>query len=189
MKRPSVEKASTAEAAMNDLRLADSYSRLGTVMSLRPHLNGLDWWRVLGDEWSGCDNVAAFRLDLGKLFRTAGRNELDVMMTNDERKALEAMPATITVYRGCYAANRLGLSWTTERSIAEGIVSQNRYRQPGQALLIVGRVPRSTCVLKLNREESEIISPAVRRIEEIMLTRTEKSPRLRAEGGNGYHLI
>jgi hypothetical protein len=151
------------EEAEKAIGFADSYSRLGQVFDMVWHMSVDDWWTLLGRHWSGCDNIAEYRLLIARELRAASRARLNLMMTDDERKAHAALPQMLTVYRGCYAENKNGLSWTLNRGIAERIVTLNRYRRPAPPLLLTGRVNKADCVLKTDREEEEIISAVVRR--------------------------
>jgi len=148
----------------------DSYNRMSTVLGNFGRLDALDWFRQLGDAWSACDNIARSRSVLRELLSSATRAELDAMMKADERAALAALPERFEVWRGCYAINRRGLSWTLDRSVAEGIVALNRYRRLGEVpILRHGYVRRDRVVLKLDRRESEVIAPRVFRITESRL--------------------
>lgn len=81
------------------------------------------------------------------------------MMCAEERAALAALPECITVYRGCYAVNRAGLSWTTDRALAAGFPALARYRRRVERpLLRTGIVRRDRAVLKLDREEQEVVA-------------------------------
>jgi len=149
--------------ALERLRFANSYDRMPALLALRPHLDRVKWWRILGEEWTGCDNIAAFKRDLKPLLREASREELDLMMEPHELAAWASLPELLTVYRGCYFDNRHGFSWTLDRATAERFVTLNRYSRPGQQpLLARGRVRRTLAVLKTDRDEQEIISAHVR---------------------------
>lgn len=81
------------------------------------------------------------------------------MMTGEERAALARLPAVVTVYRGCYANNKRGFSWSLDPAIAATFPTLNRYRQVGQPLLIRATVERDAILaLKLDREEQEVIA-------------------------------
>ena len=146
---------------------AGSYSRMEVIASYFPRLPRLEWYRLLGEQWSVCDDISAWKVFLIPLLGRAQREELNAMMDAREREALAALPTKFTVYRGCYACNRRGLSWSTNRAIAETFPSLNRYRRRGdRPLLITGSVAKRQAVLKLDRDESEIIAAKVRVLRE-----------------------
>src|SRR3546814_13249726 len=62
------------------------------------------------------------------------------MMDAAERALYDEFPEEVVIYRGCYALNKWGLSWTTDRAIAERFPTLHRYRQDGQPLLVTARV-------------------------------------------------
>ena len=98
------------------------------------------------------------------------------MMDPDERAALARLPTNFAVYRGCYEINRKGLSWTIEWATAARFPYLMRYWRPKESpLLITGTVLRDRTVLKLDRNEQEIISAQVKvtNVEQL----TPSSPR------------
>ncbi|MDE2137929.1 MAG: hypothetical protein KGJ68_10875 [Gammaproteobacteria bacterium] len=146
--------------ALGASRLANSFTRIRTVV-LSP-VSRPDWFRLLGSEWSVCDSVWSARGVIRSMLLEASREELDLMMEPEERAALALLPERFTVYRGCYAVNRAGLSWSTDRSIAERFPRLMRYNRPGeQSILRTGTVARDRVVLKLDRDEKEIIAARV----------------------------
>lgn len=97
--------------------MANSYSRLETVLALRSRMRSDEWLKLLGEMWNCCDNIGLYRLRLRKLIGTDG--PIREMMNEEEHAAYDALPDTITVFRGCGPNNMLGASWTTDRSVAE----------------------------------------------------------------------
>jgi len=166
------------ERARDILRYCDSYSRMPKLIELAWPLGGdlkdREWLTLLGEEWSSCDNISLLVDDLwdtpfGLLaeFPTEYRHW---MMTAEERTALELLPETVTIYRGCYANNKRGLSWSLSRATAERFPMTHRYLQKCQPLLVRAEVPRSQILaLKFCRNESEVIAirPKIRAISHI----------------------
>lgn len=140
------------------VKFCDSYTRLPTLMECYTPGNK-DWFLALGENWSVCDNVRDFKEELRQILSNAPANDVHQMMTQEERKALEQLPDRITIYRGCYAWNRDGLSWSLSKDIAEQFTTLNRYQHEGhKPELITATVNKRRCILKLDREEQEIIS-------------------------------
>jgi len=152
--------ANPAYAAAHQAAIfANSYTRLDTVMTAMGSLTlSPDWFQLLGEHWSTCDNIYRWRTALRRILSEATRDQLDAMMTSEERTALAVLPPRITVYRGCYRVNRAGLSWSLDRACAETFPTLMRYARHGeQPLLLTAVVPRASVVLKLDRREAEII--------------------------------
>lgn len=145
------------------LRLCNSFNRLPTLINIAGRMEWWGWLRLLGEEWSVCDNIGknADRLldetpfaDLAE--RPQGR---ELLMDADEQAALAALPDEVTVFRGCYASNKWGLSWSLDRDLAAKFPTLNRYTQDGQAFLVKARVRKADIIaLKLDRGEAEIIA-------------------------------
>lgn len=153
-----------AEAAV---WLANSYTRLTTVMRYRRNLPDAEWWRLLGSAWPSCDNIAVYRAELTAELRRASPNDLQCMMPDEARAAWERLPDEFTVYRGCYRHNKRGLSWSTDRDVAVAFPLLNRYRHPTAAPLVLkATAKKSHCVLLTDRSESEVVAWKLRGISE-----------------------
>jgi hypothetical protein len=149
-------------AARKVLARCNSYSRVDTLIDLGWQMQPEHWHTVVGEEWSMCDNIGRYRLELKKMLPTEG--PVVEMMTPDELSAYAALPESLTVYRGCGANNMLGASWSTSREVAAKFPTLNRYRQV-RPLVVTARVPRrKVLAVKLDRDEFEIITFSARRI-------------------------
>lgn len=68
-------------------------------------------------------------------------------------------PALLPIWRSCYAPNKWGLSWSTDRDTAARFSTIHRYRQEGQPILVRAIVERDRIIaLKHDRDEAEIIA-------------------------------
>lgn len=117
------------------------------------------WLKILGQHWSRFDNVAE-HLDTLQDFiaATVGIGPAMQMMNATERAAFESLPDTLTIYRGCYAFNKYGASWSLDRDVAERFPFLLRYRQDGRPLLIKATIGKQyVTALKLDRGEDEIV--------------------------------
>lgn len=145
------------------LQFADSYTRMGVLID-HFEVFDTDWFQQLGEWWCNCDNIAAYRDDLVKIFSLTRKctktSKIDPMMTSEELAAFDALPDEIEIYRGCYANNKNGLSWSLDAEVARTFPFLNRYRQrDAEALLLKATVKKKDVVaIKLEREEAEIIT-------------------------------
>lgn len=154
---------STREEVMKRVTFANSYNRMETVLAAREclEIDEREWLAILGEEWPQCDNIYQHENDLtnspfGDRF---GHGPILEMMTNEEIDIYVALPQKVTIYRGCYANNKGGFSWSLERSIAEKFPLLERYQQSGQALLIKATtLKKDVLAIKLCRKESEVIT-------------------------------
>lgn len=144
----------------NDLAgWADSYER-GQVLIELVLAADPQWPETLGEWWSVCDHYPpAMKSVLQMLHDTPAIRSHT--MSDAEREALAALPEMVTVYRGCYASNRRGFSWTTDRAVAERFPFLYRYRRTddGPPLLLEGVVKRASVLfVKLDRKECEVVT-------------------------------
>jgi len=152
------------ERAKRFMVWGNSYERAGFILALRPRMADGSWLRLLGEEWATCDNTWMFTDALFDAPKPAYQ-----MKTRTEIAALNRLDDLVTVYRGCGAQNRNGVSWSLDRAVAEQFPRNIRYfaKDP---LLLTGRVKREDIIaVKLGRAEQEIISDSVEVIEEVRL--------------------
>ena len=147
------------EALENAIRFCDSYTRLAELIDLYdPSKANADWFQVLGENLTTCDNVWQFRVELVDILGSASSEHIALMMTQEERDALAQLPDQITVYRGCFPWNADGFSWSLSREVAAASTTLNRYRHDDhEATIRTATVNKCDCVLKLDREEQEVI--------------------------------
>lgn len=150
----------TYEQAEKALVWQCSYGRLPRILRMfeNNELAYEDCLRLLGENWSGFDNVSEYRRELHYWLTLYGSgHNIPEMMTDDERAALAALPKIVTVYRGCGQKNRNGICWTLDKDIAAGFPFLNRY-EAKNPVLITARIRRERIIaLKLDREEQEVI--------------------------------
>jgi hypothetical protein len=151
--------------AIEAIRFESSYSRLPLILELRPYMRESVWFRLLGEEWSGCDNIGVHGREIRRA--VGAKANIKQMMTASERRKLEAMPEKVTVYRGCGNRNLRGLSWSTDRAIAEKFPKMMRYHAPDPILATAEVFKRDIVAFKTGRNESEIITlkPRLIRLE------------------------
>jgi hypothetical protein len=143
------------------LRFANSYTRMSSVLAL---VSAPDFWSLLGDEWTCCDNIASHAKRLTRLFeREKARNGFPICaaMLFGAAALYDTLPDVVTVWRGCYAENRRGFSWTLNAAVAGKFPFLNRYmRHDGApAILVEGRLRRDDIAfLVTDREEDEVVA-------------------------------
>lgn len=146
------------------LRRANSFSRLPALIDLAWRCEWSDWLTVLGEEWTVCDNIGQFTDILLEETPFADVAESPLLyrhwlMDKGERDALNNLPETFTVWRGCYALNKWGLSWSLDRETAAAFPLKHRYQQDGKALLVKAMLRRDDVLaIKLDRKEAEVVA-------------------------------
>jgi hypothetical protein len=114
------------------------------------------WLRILGENWTTCDNIFQYTGLIKRLLPKSG--PVIQMMTDEELSAYELLPATITIYRGCGKKNRKGASWSQNKDIASKFPFLNRYKVADPMLITATVKKEHVLALKLDRNESEIIA-------------------------------
>jgi hypothetical protein len=148
------------------IKFGDSYSRLPAVIDVlyENPSRRLEWFGLLGQEWSGFDNLGRYRPTLRPILANASRAELDAMMTDADRVLWEALPSELIVHRGCYRHNVSGLSYSVDRRVATEFPFNIRYwHRRKQPLLVTAKVAKQHVVVISDRGESEIVTARARR--------------------------
>jgi hypothetical protein len=143
-------------------RWADSFNRMGMVLSLRNRMDEGDWLTLLGEEWDTCDNIWQHMHELRRVLGSVG--PLLPMMTPEEQVVYAALPNRLTIYRGCSARRLTGASWSLDREVARRFPSLNRYRVEDPVLVIAKVWKHDVLAFKSAREEQEIITFKARRL-------------------------
>jgi hypothetical protein len=140
------------------MRWCNSYETLPNLMCAYDDMDKVRWLSAIGRHWSHFDNIAKYKSELTWRFENVTREELDLMMNKEELVFYEKLPKTLEIYRGCYDFNQDGLSWSLDKEIAKGFISLNRYKQEKKIpLLVSGLASKKDVVIKLDRDEQEVI--------------------------------
>ena len=127
----------TIEVANERLKWANSFERPLVLIELYSLMNRQEWFKLFTKEWSGCDGCYRIKKELSLILDT----NLTEMMTAASEEVMttwQSLPDELTVYRGCYKNNKKGLSWTLDKNTALQFPTFIRYKQKGQALLLIG---------------------------------------------------
>jgi hypothetical protein len=86
-------------------------------------------------------------------------------MEENERSYLAKLPEEITVYRGCRRKNDCGLSWTTDREVAEWFANRFAFRNKLPGYVFTGTVKHNEILAAFTDDgiasEEEIVSDCV----------------------------
>ncbi|NOS97380.1 MAG: hypothetical protein HOP25_02775 [Methylotenera sp.] len=161
-------KAPTFGAVNNHIYKYNSFEKLEFILAFRQRMGRRAWLKLLGEQWSNCDNIGFHSEELRKyLPEKASKN----MMSDEEFKAFCDLPDLVKIYRGCGLSNQNGLSWSLQRDVAEALPFQNKYKQDLPILLVAEVKKSSIIALKLERQEFEVIVNSPQIIEQFNLTK------------------
>jgi len=149
------EKTISYDEARKTLLFCNAYTRMEAIIGMVGKMGLTEWLKVLGEEWSCCDNIASYLPALKKLLPKCS---LHPMMDDEELTALAALPETLTVYRGCGPLNRKGASWTLDRDVAVKFPFLSRYKVESPLLISATVQKDKVLAFKQGRNESEIIT-------------------------------
>jgi len=86
-----------------------SHERLPVLLDVAEHMDSQDWLTLLGESWSGFDNIG---IHIDELLWKVRERVQDVestipeMMSPEDKAAFDAQPDQIIIYRGCGPKNR-----------------------------------------------------------------------------------
>jgi hypothetical protein len=148
----------TAEAAVDAIShramLCDSHERLSVLLRRLYCAPREIFWPVFLDYWSVCD-VTWWYQDW--LISTL-RQHAPAILPDAEQKIFNALPERVQVFRGCSRARIKGVSWTTERRIAEGFARGHRGIPVPDPVVVTGMIgKRDIFATNDDRNEHEVI--------------------------------
>ena len=150
----------TAAEAYSAAAFADCYSRMNVLVELAPKMERSDWLTLLGEWWSGCENIEFHQGMLKALLGTRG--PISEMMNAEEREQWDALPDELKCYRVCGKKYVSGPSWALDAEIARQFPKVNPFVAE-EPLLLTGSVRKeSVLAIKLDRTAPELISFSVR---------------------------
>jgi hypothetical protein len=116
-----------------------------------------EYWRVVGSVWTDSENIYQ-HFAVWKRLWASSFNGRDVLMDEEEKEVLEAMPQVLTVYRGFkIKKSERGLSWTTDRDTA--VWFARRFRASHQSSFVAQANVAKKDVLAYfdGRNEKEVV--------------------------------
>lgn len=117
------------------------------------------FWPVFLEEWTRCDCVWPYKgWFLESLRRNQRRQPARPYMSADAALVYDALPPLLTVYRGCARYRVRGLSWTTDREIAEKFARGIRFDLEPDRVLAQAVIPKAHIFAPfVSRSENEIV--------------------------------
>jgi hypothetical protein len=118
-----------------------------TVLSCHRAVPAPLFWRVLAQQWPGCDATWELQKKL-----------LGLLRRRRPAPALSELPDRMPVYRGCHRRRVRALSWTLDRGIAEGFARGHRGIPVADPVIAEASIDRANVFLYVTaRAESEIV--------------------------------
>jgi len=145
--------------AINDVTiLCDSEARLKRLIFATHDVKPEIFWPAWFGWWPAVDFSAEFHDILPDLFYSKG---LALPYFNEAQRArYDVLPDEITVYRGCDVSFTEGVSWTTDRKVAEYFAGGGRYGRPDWPVIVTGTIDKRCFNFFFccdDRNEAEII--------------------------------
>jgi hypothetical protein len=146
----------TAEAAIEAItarvRYCNSHDRLGVMLKRLAEAPREIFWPVFCDYWSACEETWWLRDPLLHILRM----HAPAIMPN--QKVFDALPERVQVFRGCSRERIAGLSWTTERHVAERFAHGHRGIPVPDPVVATGTIARPDIFVVISdRNESEVL--------------------------------
>ena len=181
-KRRGIEQFTTEKNWSQVLMLHEKPWRMHALVEYAPQMDDAEYWQELGSVWCGIEDPRTYLGELPWLFNPEyrGTKKRHLMMTEEERVALQALPDKLTIYRGCAEENRVGFSWSMDREQGNWFARRcglGAWNDSGPFLLI-GECRKSDVIAHFTRrDEAEIvINP-----DDVRLTETFTIPATHAE--------
>ena len=136
--------------------------RVNALMRCRDAgLRGREYWEQLRAWWKDSNNIYQNRANWRRLWGVPDEGR-EYVMEENERSYLAKLPEEITVYRGCRRKNDRGLSWTTDRNVAEWFANRFAFRNKRPGYVFTGTVKHNEILAAFTHDgiasEEEIVS-------------------------------
>lgn len=86
------------------------------------------------------------------------RGPIRSIMDIEENKCYDALPETVTVYRGCSADATSGLCWTLDEQVANSFPFLTRFKATTPVVIRARAKKDRILAVKLDRNETEVIT-------------------------------
>jgi hypothetical protein len=149
----------TFPEATSELRMFNSWSRSPALaIVLCRASTPVDIIRVFLEWGNMCDAPWWQRTIIAERLRWA-LSEINVadFLACDARAFYDALPPIVSVWRGCERGRERGLSWTTDRAVAEGFAEGKRCVNKSPILVRADIPKQHLFAVFIDRSESEII--------------------------------
>ncbi|RVD55416.1 hypothetical protein EN828_25310 [Mesorhizobium sp. M2D.F.Ca.ET.185.01.1.1] len=148
-----------AASFWRELAIYGSHERAGPLLE---RLNGMPinlFWLVFQSNWHTCDDLWPHTKGYTQILNYAKRwkaRPYDYLSTS-VRAWFDELPDPIPVYRGSCFLKKNGLSWTTDKNIAEGFARGHRGISVPLAVVAEGLIAKSKIFTAIGRKECEIV--------------------------------
>lgn len=134
----------------------NSTDRLAAMLALTEGADASVFWTVFHRAWSNCDDTWDQR---AALYSALVRHAPAVPhLKGNDLEFWNALPEVVTVYRGGDWLRRRGMSWTTDKEVAEGFARGHRNIRPVWPVVLEARIKkRSVLTVFTDRSESEVL--------------------------------
>lgn len=135
-------------------RFCDSHERLFIMLQHIYHAPREVFWPVFLDMWDVCDAT----WDVQDLLLGALREHAPAILSDEERGIFDTLPDPVRVFRGCSRERVEGVSWTTERRVAEGFAHGHRFIPVPDPVVATAMIAKDSIFLANNeRNEHEVL--------------------------------
>lgn len=114
-------------------------------------------WPIFLHTWSACDDTWHHRGELLTLLRRIKEDRFD-SFTDEPRRAYDALPSRVRIYRGCSQERVFGLSWSLSKDVAATFARGHRGKRVSDAVIATTTIKKSDVFAVLDdREEQEVL--------------------------------
>jgi hypothetical protein len=148
------------EAIYRQTRSCNSPERAAKLVPLIENEPPEIFWPIFLSEWTSCDAAWRWQQKLIPILRRVRPcpREIYLEHAKDNGQFWSSLPDDLTLYRGCSRAHVNAISWTTNRSIAEGFAKGHRFIPVPDAAIATATIRKADIFAATDdRKESEII--------------------------------
>jgi hypothetical protein len=139
--------------------MLSSKKRPGEMVSLLNRASPETFWKVFLERWTICDRTWEYTSRWLRQLQKASKKVSAYAYYDDaSRTFFDSLPDDVVIYRGCSRERVGGISWTADKSIAEGFARGHRSIAVPNPVIVTARISKKDifCVF-VDRQESEVV--------------------------------
>jgi hypothetical protein len=169
--RANIQKKDRIERISSHLLHFRSDERIKPLLLKTIHEPDEIFWPVFLEWWCLCDDTRHWQSEMLEVLerRSKSQNAVEFLSTSDGT-FYDALPRTVPVFRGSTRKLVRCISWTTDRTIAEGYAHGHRDKPVPDAVVASAEIDKSAIFfVSVERSESEVVLNP-RRLRRLQIT-------------------
>ena len=139
------------------------------VLRLIEYTPSAIFWPALMNAWYRCDATWDHRVRLLKWNMKRLRKPALAHFSKSQRQFFETLPPLVRVFRGCSAPRVRGITWTTDRAVAEEFARGHRGIPVLEPVVASALIPKEHIFFVIDERQEKAIVLDPRRLRKVLI--------------------